>query len=295
MWKGNFFRLWHDWWKCGDHHDIQLNTLLEISVLAFMDRQYTDSEIEEKIMEYVHGLPPEAISCSDRLRDGKYNEIQSVVRRDIKKGFDGEPNPKLSRWIFSEIRHNCSWFDPGDPSTWSKTWANVEKSDLKFDWGRVPGLVPYWMAVLKVKEAEVVRRFLDAAVNLAVDKEREGRGFGRVYFQKWVRDKFPEIKVGYIAKVQKILTELDGKGIIQRTRIGFRPAGKAKGECSRWEKGWQAEQLLEVAASPSNPTPQLDIYSFCSISDSSFETCSVEVLDSGEVRLHQGSDWNCPA
>ncbi len=295
-WKGNFFRFWLDWWICGDNHGIDLNTLLEITVLAFLERQYSDSEIEDTIMDYVHDLPPEAASCSSRLRDMEFGEIRAVVRRNIKKGFDGQANPKLSHWIFSEIRHNCPWFDPGDRSTWARTWAKMAKSSLKCDWDRVTGAIPFWMEVLKVKEADVVRRFLDGIVNLVIDKEREGRGFGRIYLQEWIRDKCPEIKVGYNAKVQKILKLLDETGIVHRIKKGFRPIGKEKGQCSQWEVGWRAKGLLEPdSSSLITPSPHPDIYSFCSISDSSYETCWVEVLDSGEIVVHPGSEVSCSA
>jgi hypothetical protein len=295
-WKGNFFRFWFDWWLCGDNHQIELNTLLEITVLAFLERQYSDIEIEEKIMDYVHDLPAEAKSCSSRLRNMEFGEIRAVIRRNIKNGFDGQDNPQSSRWIFSEIRHNCPWFDPGDRSTWARTWSKVAKSDLKCDWDRVTGAIPFWMEVLNVKEPDVVQRFLDAIVNLVIDKQREGRGFGRVYIQKWFRDRFPEVKVGYNAKVQRILTLLNETGIIHRTKKGFRPVGQQRGQCSQWELGWRVKDLLEANPSLiSTPTPHPDIHSFCSILESTLETCWVEVLDSGEIVVHPASEMCCSA
>ena len=295
-WKGNFFRFWCDWWLCGDSHGITLNTLLEITVLAFLERQYSHHEIEDKIMGYVFKLPPEARACSSRLRDKEFGEIRAVVRRGIEKGFDCQANSKQSRWIFSEIQHNCPWFDPGDRTTWARTWSKPVKSELKIEWERATGAISFWIEVLNVKEAQVVRRFLDGVVNLVIDKQREGRGFGRVYFQKWIREKFPEIKVGYNAKVQRVLTLLKDTGVICRTRMGFRPVGKDKGRCSQWELGWRTTELLETGSSSSTtPSPHPDIHSFCSILDSTMETCWVEVLDSGKIVVHPAAEDCCSA
>jgi hypothetical protein len=292
-WKGNFHRFLCDWWIDGENHGIDLNTHIDVLVRSFMGRNYSDIDIELRVMEFIEELPPTAMSCSSRLRDADHKGIRDVVRRCVRQGFGGQEKPELSRWIFSELRHNCPWFDPGDKQTWKSVYSKSLKSDLQIGWDRIPGLIPYWMDVLKVKEQEVVGRLLDGIVNLVKDKIEQGNGFGRVFLQKWIRDKCPEIKVGYVAKVQRILKELQDRGIIQRVKLGFRPCGKTKGKCSTWKVGWQVEQLL--SQSPTNPTPQPDLSYYCSISESSFETCSVEVLDSGEVLLHPTSDWSCHA
>ena len=59
-----------------------------------------------------------------------------------------------------------------------------------------------------VKDDDLILRFVNGIVNLAIDKEREGNGWHKDYLLKWMTDKFPEIKCRKPMKRQKILVAL---------------------------------------------------------------------------------------
>jgi len=279
-WKGHLFEYIHGFWIDGNSNDISLNEHIRVLVLCFLSYRggYSNLEIESRMMEFVQDLPPAARSASQRLANRQWKSIRGVIRRCIKTGFGGQPKDKASSWKFSEIAHTFPSFDPGDKLTWQRVRAVSEKSNLQIDWNHVAGLIVHWTSVLKVKDPAIVTEFLSAIVNLAVDKEMQGNGFGRQFLQKWIRDKFPQIKVGDDSKVKKILTELRVRGIVERTEKGFRGRG-----ASRWTLGWMTKQLLA-----GNTTYKMDLYLRGLLSPAPYETCTVELSETGKMLITPG-------
>ena len=132
-------------------------------------------------------------------------------------------------------------FDPLDKSTWGlksrsniiPNWTDEQKQKI----------CVYLRKPLFVKDDSVILRFVDAIVNLTIDKEREGNGWHKDYLQTWMKSNFPTINCGKAQKRQAILVALQELGIIHPL---FK--GRPKLFVTRWTLGEMAQEVIgEVA------------------------------------------------
>jgi hypothetical protein len=245
-WKNNLRRMLPDFWLDGDAHGETLNNhIIVLARLAFV-HGHGQHEMERAITGFVKELPPSARSCSSRLLNGKMLSIASVVKTSVKYACDDnghQLDPALSTKKLEAVLAKWNGFDPLDKETWSSLastnvvspeWTEADKN----------AFVTYLRKPLFVKDESLILQFVNAVVNLTLQKDKAGDGWGKEYLLTWMQDRFPEIKCAKDAKRQRILVALQELGIIE-ARIKGRP----KITATRWVLG---ERAMKAISSPSD-------------------------------------------
>jgi hypothetical protein len=116
----------------------------------------------------------------------------------------------------------------------SPEWTEADKN----------AFVTYLQKPLFVKDESPILQFVNAVVNLTLQKDKAGDGWGKEYLLTWMKDRFPEIKCAKDAKRQRILVALQELGIIE-----VRMKGRPKITATRWVLG---ERATKAISSPSD-------------------------------------------
>ena len=243
-WNGNLNRWLCQFWIEGHSNARSLNE--HIAVLSRLAACYghPESEIVKAIKSFVGELPACARSCSSRLLKGKLKNIDRVIESTAKFACDGnghQDDPGLSTTKLKKVLAKWTGFNPLDKST----WGLKSRSNITPNWTdeQKQKICVYLRKPLFVKDDELVLRFVDAIVNLTIDKEREGNGWHKDYLQTWMKSKFPTINCGKAQKRQAILVALQDLGIIHSL---FK--GRPKLFVTRWTLGEMAQKAIgEVA------------------------------------------------
>jgi hypothetical protein len=94
-------------------------------------------------------------------------------------------------------------------------------------------------------------------VNLTLQKDKAGDGWGKEYLLTWMKDRFPEIKCAKDAKRQRILVALQELGIIE-----VRLKGKPKITATRWVLGERAMQAISSQCDAPGTKEHLSLLEF---------------------------------
>jgi len=258
-WKNNMRRMLPDFWLDGDAHGETLNNhIIVLARLAFV-YGYGQHEMERSINAFVKELPPSARSCSSRLLNGKMRTIISVVKTSVKYACDDnghQLDPALSTKKLKAVLAKWNGFDPLDKGTWSSLastnvvtpeWTEADKN----------AFVTYLRKPLFVKDESLILQFVNAVVNLTLQKDKAGDGWGKEYLLTWMKDRFPEIKCAKDAKRQRILVALQELGIIE-ARIKGRP----KITATRWVLGERSMKAISSQSDAPGTKEHLSLLEF---------------------------------
>jgi len=260
-WNGNLKRRLVGFWLLGDADGLPLNEHIVVLCRLAAAAGYGQQEIERCVNAFVKELPPAARICSSRLLNGKMRRIASVVKTTAKYACDDnghQDDPELSMKKLKAALARWTGFDPLDKSTWSvlvtsahvkvsPNWSKQDKADIE----------TYLAKPLFVKDASLLLRFVNAIVNLTLQKEKEGNGWGKDYLEKWMQDKFPEIKCAKDEKRQRILVALQELGIIV-SRI----KGKPKVTATHWVLGERASTAISSQSDAQATKEHLSLLEF---------------------------------
>lgn len=258
-WKNNLRRMLPDFWLDGDAHGETLNNhIIVLARLAFV-YGYGQQEIERGINAFVNDLPPSARSCSSRLLKGKMRSIASVVTTSVKYACDDnghQLDPALSTKKLKAVLAKWNGFDPLD----KETWLSLASTNVVFpEWTEADknAFFTYLPKPLFVKDESVILRFVNAVVNLTLQKDKAGDGWGKEYLLTWMKDRFPEIKCAKDAKRQRILVALQELGIIEA-----RIKGKPKITATRWVVGERAMNAISSQSDAPGTKEHLSLLEF---------------------------------
>ena len=226
-------------WLDGNADGLPLNEHIVVLCRLAAAYGYGQQEIESSVNAFVKELPAAARTCSSRLLKGKMRKIANVVKTSAMCACDNnghQDDPELSTRKLEAVLARWIGFDPLNKSTWSvlvtsvhvpvtPNWSKQDKADIE----------TYLAKPLFVKDTSLLLRFVNAIVNLTLQKEKEGNGWGKDYLEKWIKDKFPQIKCAKDEKRQRILVALQELGIIKR-----RIEGKPKITATHWVLGERA-------------------------------------------------------
>ncbi len=238
-WNGNLKRRLAGFWLHGNADGLPLNEHIVVLCRLAAAAGYSQQEIEASVNAFVKELPAAARTCSSRLLKGKMRKIASVVKSTAKYACDDnghQDDPELSMKKLKAALARWTGFDPLDKSTWSVLVTSVHIT-VTPKWSKqdTQAFETYLAKPLFVKDSSLLLRFVNAIVNLTLQKEKEGNGWGKDYLEKWMKDKFPEIKCAKDEKRQRILVALQELGIIKR-----RIEGKPKVTATHWVLGERA-------------------------------------------------------
>lgn len=222
---------------------------------------YSQQEIESSVNAFVKELPPAARTCSSRLLNGKMRRIANVVETSAECACDNnghQDDPELSMKKLKATLARWIGFDPLNKSTWSvlvtsvhvpvtPNWSKQDKADIE----------TYLAKPLFVKDSSLLLRFVNAIVNLTLQKEKEGNGWGKDYLEKWMKDKFPQIKCAKDEKRQRIIVALQELGIIV-SRI----KGKPKVTATHWVLGERASTAISSQSDAQATQEHLSLLEF---------------------------------
>ena len=268
-------RMLPDFWLDGDAHGETLNThIIVLARLAFV-YGYGQREIERCLNAFVNNLPPSAQSCSSRLLNGKMRSIASVVRTSVVYACDDnghQHDPALSTKKLKAVLAKWNGFDPLDKETWSSLastnvvspgWTEADKN----------AFVTYLQKPLFVKDESLIIRFVNAVVNLTLQKE---------YLLTWMEDRFPEIKCAKDAKRQRILVALQELGIIE-AQIKGRP----KITATRWVLGERAMKAISYQSDAPGTKKHLSLLEFPYSNHDGQEGVITKEVDSTDATANQ--------
>jgi hypothetical protein len=234
------------------------NHIIVLARLAFV-HGHGQHEMERAITAFVKELPPSARSCSSRLLNGKMRSIASVVETSVKYACDDNGHhhdPALSKKKLEAVLAKWNGFDPLDKETWSSlTSTNV----VSPEWTEADknAFFTYLHKPLFKKDESLILQFVNAVVNLTLQKDKAGDGWGKEYLLTWMKDKFPEIKCAKDAKRQRILVALQELGIIE-ARIKGRP----KITATRWVLGERAINAISSQSDAPGTKEHLSLLEF---------------------------------
>lgn len=258
-WKNNLRRMLPDFWLDGDAHGETLNNhIIVLARLAFV-YGYAQQEIERGLNAFVNDLPPSARSCSSRLLNGKMRSVASVVKTSVEYACDDngrQHDPALSTKKLEAVLAKWNGFDPLDRETWSSLASNCVVTP---EWTEADknAFVTYLRKPLFVKDESIILQFVNAVVNLTLQKDKTGDGWGKEYLLTWMKDRFPEIKCAKDAKRQRILVALQELGIIE-ARIKGRP----KITATRWVLGERAMNAISSQSDAPGTKEHLSLLEF---------------------------------
>lgn len=258
-WKSNMRRMLPDFWLDGEAHGEPLNThIIVLARLAYV-HGYGQHEIERAITAFVKELPPSARSCSSRLLNGKMRSIASVVKTSVKYACDNnchQHDPVHSTKKLEAVLAKWNGFDPLDKETWSSLastnvvspeWTEADKS----------AFFTYLHKPLFKKDESLILQFVNAVVNLTLQKYKTGDGWGKEYLLTWMKDRFPEIKCAKDAKRQRILVALQELGIIEVHKKGV-----PKKAATRWVLGERAMNAISSQCDAPGTKKHLSLLEF---------------------------------
>lgn len=258
-WKNNMRRMLPDFWLDGEAHGETLNNhIIVLARLAFV-YGYGQQESERGITSFVNELPPSARSCSSRLLHGKMRSIASVVRTSVKYACDDnghQHDPALSTKKLEAVLTKWNGFDPLDKETWSSLASN---NVVTPEWTEADknAFVTYLRKPLFVKDESLILQFVNAVVNLTVQKDKAGDGWGKEYLLTWMKDRFPKIKCAKDAKRQRILVALQELGIIEVHKKGV-----PKKAATRWVLGERAMNAISSQCDAPGTKEHLSLLEF---------------------------------
>jgi hypothetical protein len=283
-WKNNLRRMLPDFWLDGEAHGETLNNhIIVLARLAFV-YGYGQQEIERGITAYVNELPPSARSCSSRLLKGKMRSIASVVKTSVKYACDDnghQHDPVLSTKKLQAVQAKWNGFDPLDKETWSSLastnvvtpeWTEADKN----------AFFTYLHKPLFVKDESLILRFVNAVVNLTLQKDKAGDGWGKEYLLTWMKDRFPEIKCAKDAKRQRILVALQELGIIEA-----RIKGKPKITATRWVLGERAINAISSQSDAPGTKEHLSLLEFPFLNHEGEEVVTIDKADNKTIVANQ--------
>jgi hypothetical protein len=185
--------------------------------------------------------------------------IASVVKTSVKYACDDnghQHDPALSTKKLEAVLAKWNGFDPLDKETWSSLASN---NVVVPEWTEADknAFVTYLRKPLFVKDESLILQFVNAVVNLTLQKEKAGDGWGKEYLLTWMKDRFPEIKCAKDAKRQRILVALQELGIIE-ARIKGRP----KITATRWVLGERAINAISSQSDAPGTKEHLSLLEF---------------------------------
>jgi hypothetical protein len=226
-------------WLEGDTDGVPLNEHILVLCRLAAVYGYCQQEIESSVNAFVKQLPAAARNCSSRLLNGKMRKIARVVKASAKYACDDnghQDDSDISTKKLAAALARWKDFDPLDKSTWAKA-NRLAKVTVTPNWSErdMRDIVAYLAKPLFVKDDCLIIRFVNEIVNLTLQKDKEGNGWGKEFLLKWMKSHFPEIKCARDEKRQRIIAALQELGII-RVRV----KGKPHVSATHWVLGERA-------------------------------------------------------
>lgn len=217
-WQKNLKRYLYEFWIGGNANGRLLNDHIAVLCRFAAVAGHAEAVVVRRLTQFVRELPATAAGCSSRLMKRRFKQIEAVIRSSAKYACDGnghQPDPDGSTATFEKALARWPGFDPLDKTTW-ELHRPSQRSCLEPAWSEEQRrqICAYLRKPLFVKDDDTIMRFVNAIVNLAVDKEREGHGWHKDYLLAWMKDRFPAIKCRKAEKRQRIIRSLEELGIL---------------------------------------------------------------------------------
>ena len=246
--KGREKDLLIDFWINGRSHDTSLDAQLLILARHAYFYGYRVDQANYLIGQMVRSLPKDTDCNSRKLKAQDWPQINSSVKRAVDLAYTGnshQPLTKRSTAILTSVANNFhqTGFDPLNSTKWLQRSIEPFRG-ISFSGEQKAHLLPKVAPFFKYQDPSLTIIFLEELVCLVYHKETHRWGDG--YFTKWVKQRFPQLKLGKKQKRTELFRLLIEIGLIVRVEKG------TTGRPSIWKVGNAYRYMFEMLTDADN-------------------------------------------